>query len=178
MEIILIAAAYFTIGFLSGAAITVYGALYMSKRYLNKSSKDKAPSADTVSDRLKKVKELTNQQLNLQSQAEIPQKNGLDGRYKNGLIKEVKRLEEEKTEILKSIITDGFDPSITTLDESGEVKQMKLSEFMANMGITMPKSETEKKLDQALDNVRKFTVHRGGKDDEDGGNEGEGETTH
>lgn len=88
----------------------------------------------SVQERLSKVRELTSIQIKLSSQVEIPQKNSLDGKYKNGLSKEIKKIEEEKTEILRSILSDGYDPDVSALDEGG-YKTMKLSQFL---GIASP----------------------------------------
>jgi hypothetical protein len=116
---------------------------------------------------MKRVKEITGEQVDLARRADGPQKNSLDGKYKNGIIAQMKKLDEEKHEVLKSILADGHDPELTTMDETGVVTKMKLSEYMAYLGISVtPKQKPQSK------NVGKFTVYKGGKDD--GGNN----TTH
>lgn len=164
MEILTVLA-FFILGMISGACLTVAATVLIGKRLLNKEPK-KRP--ETVNERMKKVKELTQEQLDLQSGAQGPQKNALHGRYKNGLIGRIKELEEQKNDILRSILSDGFDPEITVMDGAGVVTTIKLSEFMAQNGITMPTKPAPTSTKQ----VGKFTVHRGGKDD------GGGETVH
>lgn len=132
--------------------------------------KDKI-KVDSVNARLRKVQEITNEQLNMQSYTERPQKNSLDGKHKNRTINEMKRLEEEKREILQSILDDGFDPSISAIDETGEVKSMKLSEYMMEYGFAEPK-KPEKQEKSTV--TRKFTVHKGGKDNFDDDNNDNG----
>ena len=168
----------FILGLILGFVSTVGLVLYLGKKSLSKkleskldSLKDATKKIESVSDRMKKVKDIVNQQLDMQAQATMPQKNGLDGKYKNGLIREIKRLEEEKHEILKSILKDGFDPEITTIDEAGVVTSMKLSQFMADQGIVVQK-EDKQTIKETPKQIGKFTVYKGGRDD------GGGETSH
>jgi hypothetical protein len=154
--------AFYVLGILTGAVGMVTLTIYLGKRALDKRK------AEGESPTKKKVKEITNEQLDLYSQVSGPQKNALHGRYKNGLNGRIKELEEEKSSILKSILTDGFDPEITVMDGAGVVTTVKLSEFMAESGITIEPKKTEP---VSTKQVGKFTVHKGGKDD--GGN-----TTH
>ncbi len=165
MEILTVLA-FFLLGMISGACLTIATTVLIGKRLMNKDSTKKRP--ETVNERMKKVKAITEEQLDLQSGAQGPQKNSLHGRYKNGLIGRIKELEEQKNDILRSILADGFDPEITVMDGSGVVSTIKLSEFMAQNGITMPPKPAPTSTKQ----VGKFTVHRGGKDD------GGGETVH
>lgn len=168
----------FILGLILGFVSTVGLVLYLGKKSLSKkleskldSLKDATKKIESVSDRMKKVKDIVNQQLDMQAQATMPQKNGLDGKYKNGLIREIKRLEEEKHEILKSILKDGFDPEITTIDEAGVVTSMKLSQFMADQGVVVQK-EDKQIIKETPKQIGKFTVYKGGRDD------GGGETSH
>lgn len=177
MDIAMLLISFF-IGLIVGFIITTGIVLYLGKKSLSKkleskldSLKDATKKIESVSDRMKKVKDIVNQQLDMQAQATMPQKNGLDGKYKNGLIREIKRLEEEKHEILKSILKDGFDPEITTIDEAGIVTSMKLSQFMADQGIVVQK-EDKQTIKETPKQIGKFTVYKGGRDD------GGGETSH
>lgn len=149
----------FFLGVMLGFGLTLVWFLEMARRSL--SSKAAADRTASLQERMKRVKEITNEQLDLNRQVDGPQKNGLDGKHKNGLINKMKRLDEEKNDILRSILLDGYDPELTTMDTSGVVTYMKLSEYMALMGIKMepkkPKSSTSR--------VGKFTVVKGGKDD-------------
>jgi hypothetical protein len=112
----------------------------------------------SVSERLEKVRKITNNQLDMQSQVERPQKNALDGKYKNNMNKEVKRLEEEKKDILMSILKDGFDPMISVMMEDG-VESMPLSDFMVVLGFSPPKETTPP------NKVSRFSIIPGGKVD-------------
>lgn len=162
--------AFFVLGMISGAcgvvALTLHIGLRSAKR---RKEEAENPKKLTVDERMKRVKELTQEQLLLAQQADGPQKNGLDGKYKNGINRQIKQLDEEKNNILISLIEDGHDLEITTMDSSGIVSKMKLSEYMAYMGIKMqPKKSVEA---PKTERIGKFTVVKGGKDD--GGN-----TTH
>lgn len=141
--------------------LATYGA------HITKKNKALQAAKDSVSERLKKVRELTKLQFDLHSKTDGPQKNSLDGKYKNSLIREIKSLEEEKIEIMQSIIKDGFDPEVTTVSSDGSFKNLKLSELLGQDSLKEEKKELPKKP------THKFTVHDGGKFDTDDGNGGE-----
>lgn len=164
----------FVLGFLLGMGSVIGIVYHLGSKSLEKKKaelKERVKKAESIESRMKRVKEITAEQVDLAQRADGPQKNSLDGKYKNGIIREMKRLDEEKNDILKSILTDGHDPELTTIDEAGVVSKMKLSEYMAYMGIKMdpPKSQQPK-----VEQIGKFTVIRGGLDDDGDG----GETTH
>jgi hypothetical protein len=118
---------------------------------------DKAKSGyASVKERLNKVRELTKVQMTLSSQVEIPQKNSLDGKFKNGLSKEVKKIEEEKAVILRSILADGYDPEVSILGDSG-TESMKLSQFLGSI------NSKESVTTVPIKKESKFSVLRGGK---------------
>ena len=162
----------FTVGVLVGIGATIalvyrLGAKAISEKKAKLQVAKK--QADSLDARMKRVKDITKEQLALAQQADGPQKNGLDGKYKNGLIGQIKKLEEERNDVMRSLLKDGYDPELTTMDESGTVTRMKLSEYMAYMGINMEPTKPVKTAEQ----IGKFTVIRGGRDDDGGG-----ETTH
>lgn len=165
-------ALFFLFGFLAGSATMITFLMHLGRKSEIKGLKEKIAKKDSINGRLKRVKEITAEQLNLQGHASGPQKNALHGRHKNGIIGQIKALEEEKDNILRSILKDGHDPELTTMDETGTVHQMKLSEYMVYMGITMEPKEEVKPQEPKAKQLGKFTVHKGGKDD------GGGETTH
>ena len=155
----------FVCGALTGIILFDIGVLIIGKKSLDKWAAYKK----SVSDRLVKVKELTDYQLDMQSATSGPQKNALDGKYKNSLNATIKKVEEEKTELLKSILNDGYDPEVMTQGPNG-IEKMKLSALMARQGHDLnPKSKVE--------NIAKpknpFTVIKGGKSDN-----GDGQTFH
>lgn len=153
----------FVCGVVSGFMVAIVFMLEMGRRALSKKLDTKVKT-NTLTDRMKRVKDITTEQIELNRQIDGPQKNGLDGKYKNGLINKLKKLDEEKNDILKSILLDGYDPELTTMDTSGVVTQMKLSEYMVLMGIKMePKKPT---TGVRAEKVGKFTVVKGGKDDD------------
>ena len=165
----------YVFGLLTGAVGIVGITLYIGKRALDKKKVAVAVSAapkaadkkESVSSKMKRVKVITDEQLDLSARADGPQKNGLDGKYKNSLMSHMKSLEEEKNEILKSILRDGLDPELTTMDSSGVITKMKLSEYLAYMGVSMePKAKSPQEI--KTERMGKFTVHRGGKDDGSG----------
>lgn len=163
---------WFLIGFMAGILTCTAYMLYYGWKLHKKRAQQQTETAakSSIEDRMKRVKEITHEQLELASAADGPQKNSLHGKSKNAAIRRMKDLDEEKTIILKSILADGHDPELTTMDEAGVISRMRLSEFMAQMGITMDPKEN--KSDRKIEQKGKFTVIRGGKDD------GDGETVH
>ena len=105
----LILTAFFILGFLTGVASMMYFVVYVGKKL---SSKDK-PSLE---DRMKRVKAIADEQIELHSRIDGPQKNALHGKHKNSLLSQLKALDEEKTSILQSILSDGHDPKLKAID--------------------------------------------------------------
>lgn len=154
-------------GMIFGIVITIIGVLHIGNTSLKKKNADKK----SISDRLAKVKELTESQLEMQGAASGPQKNALDGKYKNGLNATISKIEEEKAEILQSILDDGHDPEITVKGPDG-IEKMKLSAFLVQQGYnSAPKSKVEKAITKPKN---PFTVVKGGKSDDSG----DGQTFH
>lgn len=154
----------FMIGLMIGCVGTIILTLEVVKRAMDKRKNDLTQAStkiESVTSRMKKVKEITNEQLDIQSATSGPQKNAMHGKYKNGLTSRLKELEEQKNAILTSIVVDGFDPEITIMDEDGTVTTTKLSEFLAQNGITIPPKGSQPPPRP----VGKFVVHKGGKDD-------------
>jgi hypothetical protein len=144
-----------------------------SKEDLKKKLQDDLSRKDSIKERLLKAQEITKQQLDLRAQTDMPSKNSMHSRYKNGLIGEINKLEEEKRTILESILNDGFDPIVTALDEMGNQRNISLSEFL---GKTPPAENLEKddldisseEITPEIKKVGKFFVIKGGKGE--GGN--------
>lgn len=152
----------FILGSLFGSVVTATTLVIMSLRYVKqKTKKDKQRTqefakeidkvretirkASAVQDRMNKVKDLTRDQMDMQIQTELPQKNSLDGKYKNSLSRRIREIEDEKKAILQSILDDGFDPEITAMNSNSELETMKLSEFM---GKNMPSSDSPTKTER------------------------------
>ena len=156
----------FMLGIVAGYALSIAHMMYLGIKSLKKTESN----LKSINERLKRVKEITNQQMDLNAQIDGPQKNAMDGKYKNGMISKLKKLEEEKNDVLRSILVDGHDPELTTVDTSGVVTKMKLSEYMAYMGISVEpvKKETEKKTGLTAERIGRFTVVKGGKNDDSG----------
>lgn len=114
---------------------------------------------EKVRGRLDRATDISMQQAEIMAQLQMPSKNSLHSKYKNQLVAEIKSLEEEKCAILKSIITDGYNPNVNVTLESGEHKTMPLKEYMEYLGI--PTGPTEQELREQR--KAKFTVIQGGK---------------
>lgn len=159
--------AFFTFGLIVGVFICFALTIYIGRRALVKRKTKTASIAEkakSISSRMNRVKEITNQQLDLYSQISGPQKNSLHGKHKNNLNGQMKELDDEKAAILNSILADGFDPEISVMDGAGVITKTKLSNFMTESGIAIESKKPEPKTKP----IGRFTVHKGGKDDDDG----------
>ena len=169
----------FLFGFLLGLVCGVgmfmaYGYYQLSKikkakskfaENLKKKLSEFGDKTESVKTRLLKAHDLTQQQLELRAQAEMPSKNALHSRHKNGLVYEIQKLEEEKIAILKSIVDDGFDPTITVLDEAGNRQELPLSSFVNHSQLKQAEEDSPTTEGDNMKRVGKFVVVKGGKDD-------------
>ena len=131
-------------------------------------SKDQHKMTASITEKLAKAHDITDRQLDLMGQLEQPQRSASHGKWKNDLRRQLQDLDKEKIEVLTSIVKDGFDPLITTLNDLGQSEKVKLSEFLTNQGVDLseftgkpqpaPQIPDQKKL--------KLTVVKGGKDNE------------
>lgn len=114
---------------------------------------------NSIYERLQKAADLAQTQRDLCSQAEMPSKNAVHSKYKNGLVHEINEIEKQKMEILKSILDDGFDPTITIVNEAGKQEKIALSAYLSTYGV--PLSGDDEKAKRRS----KFVIYKGGKDD-------------
>ena len=139
---------------------------------------EKRSIIESVQSRLNEVHEIFAKQHALHAALDMPSKNATHSRYKNGLVGELKELEEKKYNILQSILKDGHDPIIGVVNEDGTKQDMKLSEFVAQYDGAEPSKEGEfppaasakvpeekDEIDEELDKGKKagkFVVYSGG----------------
>lgn len=140
----------------------------------------------SVRDRLGEVYTISQKMQELQAAMDMPSQNATHSKYKNGILGELRELEEKKNAILESILKDGIDPVIRVQNEDGSKVDMKLSEFIARQngsepldeGETPPttnkppgrkspplaqKDEIDEEVDKSPKKMGKFYLHRGGK---------------
>jgi TPP-dependent 2-oxoacid decarboxylase len=190
---------YYFLGLVTGAILTM---MFVSHRLVKAISKQSEKSNEelekvaqimkakilekrsqivSVQSRLAEVYGISQRQHELQAAADQPSKNALHSRHKNGIIGELKELEEKKHSVLKSILKDGFDPVISVLNEDGTKEEMKLSQFVARYDGIDPlkegelppaapvtKPEEKDEIDEEIEKGRKagkFVVYSGGKPD-------------
>jgi hypothetical protein len=180
----------FVLGFLLGVVFTIACVDLYTRYILNKRKKELAKRGDdikglmdkvknafskvnTVTERLGKVKTIIEQQLVIKARLEFPQRSSMDGRHKNTLVSELQELETQKFDILRSILKDGFDPTITTVNEDGGVEDMKLSVFVngvdaKNPPASAPEYPLQENLPPNARQVGKFVVYSKGDDDGSG----------
>lgn len=171
----------FVLGMLTGGALFIGYGMYMMNKIdkaklrlvdeLKKKVGDAATRTESIKERLIQAAELARAQIDLRAQIEMPSKNALHSRYKNGLVREMNELEQQKISILRSILGDGFDPTITVVNDSGAKEEIPLSVYVANAEQNLGgKVETPSEPAQTPDvnepkRIGKFVIYKGGKDD-------------
>lgn len=118
--------------------------------------------------RLKKAAEISNKQLELFAATQGPSQGALHSKWKNDVLHEIKELEKEKRDILRSIIKEGLDPELTLTEEANGKKEtvvVKLSEYMKRNNIPLVDgSEIAQTTPEVVKN-KKFFIIDGGKSD-------------
>jgi hypothetical protein len=165
----------FLVGVVVGAGLVMTYGFYKLRRLtkmrtniLNELRKQAGEASEKISsykERLVKVKELTEQQLDMQSQMEAPSKNSLHSKWKNDLGAEIRRIEDEKMGILHSILKDGFDPLLSIINANKQPEQLKLSEYLSRLGVDVDTWEEEELAKPGVKKVGKFIVYTGGGND-------------
>lgn len=172
---------FFMLGMLTGAAIFVgYGYYQFNKikkakenllDQLYKKTAEVEQKKELIKDRLTQASELAKMQMELRAQAEMPSKNAVHSKYKNDLVHEINDMEHRKLDLLRTILAEGFDPTITVFDETGQRNEVPLSSYVNEatnlLGVRNDK-QPEAPKDTGLGEpkkVGKFLIYKGGKDD-------------
>lgn len=165
METILTVVGSILVGFGLGVIGTIAYGIYrvrqlsvVAKKLRDSKEKEGETLAASVTERLSQVQKMTQAQFALLAQIDEPSKNALHSKYKNNLSSEIKQIEEEKASILKSILKDGYDPTIT-FESGGKKEQMKLSAYLKKAGIV-----AEESVNSGGKKVGKFVVYDCGSD--------------
>jgi hypothetical protein len=129
---------------------------------MSKSMVDNADLRASVIERLKEASKLAEEQNALRAQAEMPSKNSLHSRHKNGLIYQIQELEQQKISILKSVLGDGYNPTITIIREGGVREEVSLADYIAGAEQNVSQSPS---APVGPKKAGKFVIINGGKDD-------------
>lgn len=108
----------------------------------------------SVSDRINQALDICERQFDIMSGLEGPQNGPMHGKHKQVMGSELKRLEEEKMTIFRSILADGFDPNLGTVNEMGEKETIKLSEFVNRMELLDQKKNPRARYTKPQEPVR------------------------
>jgi len=94
------------------------------KKELSKADREMIGS---IKYRLKNIESITIKQLKLMDMIQAPNKGSAHARGKRDLMGSIEDLEKEKMDIFRSILKDGFDPTVSVCDETGYKVEMKMS---------------------------------------------------
>lgn len=125
--------AIFCAGFITGVITLLITAIIFGLRQQKEDDRDlkkimkEVELMGSVKYRFAKANEITEQQLDLVSQAERPSASASHSRHKNDIIRRLKQLEEEKIDLFRSILKDGVDPVLSIVID-GVPTTMKMSE--------------------------------------------------
>ena len=151
-------------GFVLGVISTFIG-LYLFLRNAEKKIKDelkdkpKSPSPTELANkifskgeligsvkyRFKMIDDKTSEQQNLLNGLKGPSAGAAVSRHRNSVISRIKELEEEKSELMRSILDDGIDPEVTILTPSGDTEKVKMSEALSMREAAKPASSFQPK---------------------------------
>lgn len=175
----------FLLGMLTGSGMFIaYGMWQVRKirrasKVLAEKIKEEAlkieQKATSIKERLTEASNIAKAQLEIRAQIEMPSKNALDSKFKNGLMLELNDMEVKKLDILRTILGDGFDPTITVIKDGGHKEDVPLSMYVAeaqrivDVALGKPTSSTSPPLPPIEDDqpkkVGKFFIYKGGRDD-------------
>lgn len=158
----------FILGFGFGIFVVLAFALHNLKKLDKKrakfaqelaiSAKDIASKVESAKERINQALDISEQQYALMSGIEGPQSGPLHGKHKMSVSAELKRLEEEKITILKSVLADGYNPKLVTINEEGERESVKLSDFVAKAEERSAKSDNKVQLKSKTEIKRKLSL--------------------
>ncbi len=86
----------------------------------------------TVAPKLERVNAIAGEQMNYMSGLDRPSASAAHSKHKNSVISTIKKLEQEKLELLRAIIKDGVDP-ILSVSIDGKQQNIKTSELITLM---------------------------------------------
>lgn len=145
----------FICGFIVGIVSTFLILLYWgNRRYsktlnaLNETSEAFLKKTELVGSaklRFNKIEDITADQLSLIKQLDMPSSSASHSRYKNTLIRQLSDMENEKIEIMRSIVKDGIDP-VVSFSIDGEIQKMKMSEAVTRHDAKSNVTKTDSKI--------------------------------
>jgi hypothetical protein len=137
----------YTIGMIVGALAVIAGTRRLDRRQdkvkveqkrlkqelvekLIKKRDETLQRSDSIKDRLMKASQIAQAQQDLRLQVEMLSDSDLHAHRRNGLVIEIAELERRKLDILKTILAEGFNPTITLIQDSGDKSEILLSEYV------------------------------------------------
>lgn len=125
----------------TGVAIWATSLLTAHKRYSKEELSKIIKNAQTVGScnyRFTVIEDIAKQQQEILTQIEGPLKGTSHAKYKQEMISQVNAMEAEKVEIFRTILADGVDPVLLTVDPDGIQDQAKMSEIVRRFDLDHP----------------------------------------
>lgn len=108
----------------------------------------------TVQPKIDRINEISKEQINCIGALDQPNSNASHARHKNKLITLVKKLEEEKLDILRNILKTGADPIMTVMI-GDKVKNLKISELLLLLESNETQERPQPKTDSNIPGDKK-----------------------
>ena len=117
----------------------------LDNKTVNKMLKE-AELVGSIKYRFDQADKLSNEQFELLSKLDQPNKSASHAHWKNEIVNQVEELEKNKIEIFKSMLEDGIDPYLTTMNSDGQTEQVRMSEAikMAENNNDAPQTKVKK----------------------------------
>ena len=122
-------------------AIMAHGESKRLKKQIDKADKEmeqmllrvrgQAKIEQSAKQRFKEISTLTNEQVTIMGQLDQPSKGASHSKWKRDAINRLKEIEQEKKDILQSLLNDNIDPLVTVYID-GEYKKIKISELLSS----------------------------------------------
>ena len=96
----------------------------------NNKSEDEALSTINTKIKFQKVREISEQMLQLQAACNQPSKNAAHSKYKNDIVRQMRELDLKRQKIIKEILDSGHNPEVQILLEDGTTKTRSLKDVL------------------------------------------------
>lgn len=99
-----------------------------TSRHKRMSEEDQQKMIKSIKIRFGKVEKITIEQMRLMDLLTAPNKGAAHAKGKKDLVDGIEALEDNKINIFRSILKDGFNPVVSMYNEAGKKEDMKMSE--------------------------------------------------
>ncbi len=100
--------------------------------------KDAKNNKKEIKNGMQRLIEITNEQAKIIANIQEPSKNALHSKHKQQLVLRVTDLQEEKVDIIRIILSTGYDPKVVISGDDGKPESIHLSEYLERILAHLP----------------------------------------